>query len=214
MKVFLGIDWGGTYVKAVIVDTKGKILKKKIFTSHELQNKNSFINNVGVLLHTFTGFNIKAVGIGAPGIINIKQGQIYYLPNIEGWENYPLKRVLQNKYKLPVYIDKSPLIEVVVSNLPSPQADIPPSVPLNEISQLSSMSNSAAVMVPLAQLYTSNSSSKFKTLSRLLGTVKLASPTHPPALGGFAHAPGSSVCVGVGVDVGVWVGVGVYTTIG
>ena len=105
MKVFLGIDWGGTYIKAGIVNSRGDLLKKKVFTSRELKKKQSFIDNIGVLLDSFAGVKIAGIGIGAPGIVNIKQGFIYYLPNIPGWKNYPLKRVLQRKYKLPVAVD-------------------------------------------------------------------------------------------------------------
>ena len=39
MKVFLGIDWGGTYIKAAVLDSKGKIHSKKVFASEELRKK-------------------------------------------------------------------------------------------------------------------------------------------------------------------------------
>ncbi|MFH1519609.1 MAG: ROK family protein [Candidatus Omnitrophota bacterium] len=105
MEVFLGIDWGGTYLKAGLVDSKGKIVAKKVYSSAELKKKQGFIKNLKSLLKSFSGFAIRGVGIGAPGIIDIEKGFIYYLPNIPGWKNYPLKSVLTKSLGLPVFID-------------------------------------------------------------------------------------------------------------
>lgn len=105
MKTFLGIDWGGTYVKAGIVDEKGNILKKKKFSSYCLGDKEPFFDNIRVLLDDFSDFTVAGIGIGVPGIVNVEQGFIYYLPNVPGWEEYPLKSILQKRLNLPVYID-------------------------------------------------------------------------------------------------------------
>lgn len=105
MKSYLGIDWGGTYIKAGVVDCRGKILAKKVYSSRELSKKDFFISEIKSLLKFFAKFKVKAIGIGAPGIINIKEGFIYYLPNISGWENFPLKKILEKEVKLPVFID-------------------------------------------------------------------------------------------------------------
>ena len=105
MNVFLGIDWGGTYIKAGLVDTQGKIVEKKVYCSKELKEKQGFIKNIKALLEGFSGFNIKGVGIGAPGIIDTEKGFIYYLPNIPGWKNYPLQKTLKELLRLPVFID-------------------------------------------------------------------------------------------------------------
>ena len=46
MKLFLGIDWGGTYIKAGVVTSRGKILKKIVYTSKELRKKPVFHTSV------------------------------------------------------------------------------------------------------------------------------------------------------------------------
>jgi glucokinase len=103
--MFLGIDWGGTYIKAGVVSIQGKIVKKVVYSSQELKKKDIFIRKVKGLLDSLSKFKIKGIGIGAPGIINLKKGFIYYLPNIQGWENYPLKSVLEKELFLPVFVD-------------------------------------------------------------------------------------------------------------
>jgi len=105
MKVFLGIDWGGTYIKAGIVTSGGKILKKIVYSSSSLRERKEFIGEIKKLKDTFRKYDIKAIGIGAPGIINVESGSIYYLPNISGWKNFSLKTILTKKLKIPVFID-------------------------------------------------------------------------------------------------------------
>jgi glucokinase len=105
MKVFLGIDWGGTYIKAGVVDSKGEVLEKIVYSSSQIKRRKAFVSEIVKLKNTFRKYNLRAVGIGAPGIINIKQGSIYYLPNISGWKDFPLKTVLEKKLATPVIID-------------------------------------------------------------------------------------------------------------
>jgi len=103
MQVFLGIDWGGTYIKAGLVGAQGKILKRKVYPSKA--DKQGFIGDLKLLLKEFSSFNIQGIGIGVPGIVDVEKGFIYYLPNIPGWENYSLQSVLKKSLKLPVFIN-------------------------------------------------------------------------------------------------------------
>ncbi|MFO8052468.1 MAG: ROK family protein [Candidatus Omnitrophota bacterium] len=105
MSSYLGIDWGGTYIKAGIIDSKGKILAKKIYSSTKLKENKFFISEIVSLLDDFKKYKVKAIGIGAPGLVNIEKGSIYYLPNIAGWKNFPLKKSLEKKVKIPVSVD-------------------------------------------------------------------------------------------------------------
>ncbi|MFH1772702.1 MAG: ROK family protein [Candidatus Omnitrophota bacterium] len=105
MSNYLGIDWGGTFIKAGVVDSAGKLIKRKVYSCPELRKKEPFLAQIENLFQELKNYKIKAVGIGAPGIINIPKGFIYYLPNIPGWENFELKKVIEKKIKVPVFID-------------------------------------------------------------------------------------------------------------
>lgn len=105
MSNYLGIDWGGTYIKAGIVSARGQILASTVFNSQQLKEKTVFIEKVRDLLAFYRKYKPCGVGIGVPGIINVKQGFIYYLPNISGWKNYPLKQILEKKLKLPIAVE-------------------------------------------------------------------------------------------------------------
>jgi predicted NBD/HSP70 family sugar kinase len=66
MSSYLGIDWGGTYIKAGVISAEGKIIAKRIYSSVQLKEKDFFISEVVSLLNSFKKHKIKAIGIGAP----------------------------------------------------------------------------------------------------------------------------------------------------
>ena len=105
MDVYLGIDWGGTCIKAGIVTARGKLLKKHIYQAAGLSSPAAFIAEIAQMSGDFKGFRIVACGVGAPGIINIPQGFIYDLPNVKGWHDFPLKAALEKRLRLPVFVD-------------------------------------------------------------------------------------------------------------
>ncbi|HIE35893.1 MAG TPA: ROK family protein [Candidatus Omnitrophica bacterium] len=103
----LGIDWGGTFIKIGLVKISGKVnlLKKLVYASERLKEKETFISKLISLIEEFKDYKIKGIGIGAPGIIDTRKGFIYYLPNVKGWENFPLKEMLEGRLKIPVFVD-------------------------------------------------------------------------------------------------------------
>ncbi len=105
MKTYLGIDWGGTFLKAGIIGGKGELIRKEIISSTQLKKKEVFLERIKELLETFKNHSIAGLGIGVPGIVNVKKGFIYYLPNIDGWKNYPLKKTLERILGLPVFLE-------------------------------------------------------------------------------------------------------------
>ena len=103
--MFLGIDWGGTYIKIGFIDNYGRVISHKTISSPQFRGKDAFITQIEKLALSRRAGTIKAIGIAVPGIINVGEGFIYYFPNIAGWENYPLKDVLQKRLGIPVFID-------------------------------------------------------------------------------------------------------------
>jgi glucokinase len=112
----IGIDLGGTKIISAIFDKEGNILCK---TSHLLEKRTG--SEVGRLvlqtideLITMSGKminDIEAFGICVPGIADCKTGLVW-APNIEGWENYPLQKEIEeyinnDKIKISVASDRT-----------------------------------------------------------------------------------------------------------
>ncbi|RKY27326.1 MAG: hypothetical protein DRP61_04465 [Candidatus Omnitrophota bacterium] len=110
-KILIGIDWGGTFIKLGIFNFKGDILGKYRLSSQEFSQPSRFFKYLKKKLQNILkkrGLSlsrVKGMGIGVPGVINTKEGFIYYLPNIKGWENFPFKVVFEKEFGLPLALD-------------------------------------------------------------------------------------------------------------
>ncbi|MFD0792746.1 ROK family protein [Mucilaginibacter litoreus] len=49
--------------------------------------------------------DITAIGIGVPSIVDVEKGIVYDVLNIPSWKEVHLKKLMQEKYNLPVYIN-------------------------------------------------------------------------------------------------------------
>ncbi|MBU1006295.1 MAG: ROK family protein, partial [Candidatus Omnitrophica bacterium] len=110
-RVKVGIDLGGTRIKMALVDAGGKIL-----CGHETDTPSSakssclincLVDNIAYILDMFPikKSQLAGVGIGVPGPVDSKKGIVRYFPNIKGWDNVPLKSILQRRLGLKVTLD-------------------------------------------------------------------------------------------------------------
>ncbi len=47
---------------------------------------------------------IIGIGIGAPGPLNAAEGMVYQMPNLKGFENFPLRDMMSRRLGLPVML--------------------------------------------------------------------------------------------------------------
>ena len=109
MNYYAGIDLGGTFIKCGLVDETGNIIcKDKIPTGKERPYREIAADMANLVFALADRAQIgrqdvKAVGIGAPGAIDSKNGVIIYINNI-CWKNVPLCREVSAAVGLPAYI--------------------------------------------------------------------------------------------------------------
>lgn len=108
----IGIDLGGTSVRLALFKRKSKeFVSKSAFYTKEFPTKkllfNKLVQSIENLIHScsLNKTSISGIGIGVPGPVNNKTGSVYYFPNIPGWKNVPLKKMLQEKLGLYVWVD-------------------------------------------------------------------------------------------------------------
>ncbi|MCA9408835.1 MAG: ROK family protein [Candidatus Omnitrophica bacterium] len=111
-KLTIGVDIGGTNIKIGLITAAGKITARtRLSTRTLVRNKQKLIN---ALIQKITDLlneqkipksKVLGIGIGLPGLINPQKGIVNLLPNIPGWKNVPLKKILEQKLKLKTYID-------------------------------------------------------------------------------------------------------------
>ncbi|MDE7380215.1 MAG: ROK family protein [Clostridia bacterium] len=105
MKYYLGIDIGGTNVKGVLVDERGKILcDGSVPTGCESGGENMCKNIASLCadLQNRAGVKPIAAGVGCPGII-AEDGTVLFAGNL-GLNNFPLKERLSRLLSMPVCV--------------------------------------------------------------------------------------------------------------
>ena len=104
----IGIDLGATFVKMGLIDDLGKVyFRRKIETvlsSNRASLIEAVISNIRDIIE-ISGKSVSGVGIGVPGPVDSKKGIVHYFPNIKGWEEVPLKSILEKKLGLRVELD-------------------------------------------------------------------------------------------------------------
>ena len=107
----IGIDLGGTNTKIGLVGFGGRVIGRKQFLTKKYPGSAKLINAIAAAVsgiiteHGLKLRQIAGVGVGAPGLIDSKNGIVHCLTNIPGFKDVNLKRLLRQKIGIPVYVD-------------------------------------------------------------------------------------------------------------
>ena len=106
---YIGIDLGGTGIKAGIVDEEGKILCKVSCPTGVERGAEPVVNDMAHLAleavekANLTLEDIKAVGIGIPGIQDPRTGIVPFCTNLY-WHEVPVVEWMQRVIDKPIYV--------------------------------------------------------------------------------------------------------------
>ncbi|ACD25113.1 ROK family protein [Clostridium botulinum] len=106
MKYYIGIDIGGTNLRAAILDEKCNLVDKlKISNEVEKGPEYNLDKLILEIKERWSDKEIISVGVGCPGPLDIRSGTILVTPNLRTWEYFKLKEYLENKFDLPVFVN-------------------------------------------------------------------------------------------------------------
>ncbi|MGO1368605.1 MAG: ROK family protein [Senegalia sp. (in: firmicutes)] len=120
--MYIGIDIGGRSIKIGIVNKDGEILyQNNTDTKVELGYEKIRDNLFKLIDDTFDiadqkKYDIRAMGIGVPGIADPENNYIIYATNLK-WKNVPLGRDLKANYNLPIYIDNDATVAGIAESV-------------------------------------------------------------------------------------------------
>ena len=107
----LGVDLGGTKVLASVVNEAGEVIARSKKRTKPERGAAAVIERIAKSARSAVEesgvdyADIKGVGVCAPGMINRETGVVLLAPNLDGWENVPLKMSLERLLEKPVCID-------------------------------------------------------------------------------------------------------------
>ncbi len=110
-KYRVGVDVGGTNVKLALVDLNGKIVYSNTTpTRADLGYEHSITNIQNAIEELMKETNtnkdsIEAIGFGFPGQIDYQNGVVRLLPNMPGWVDVPVAKIMQDKFGITTKLD-------------------------------------------------------------------------------------------------------------
>lgn len=104
----VALDIGGTNIRIGLVSLiDHSILHKEKISSDILTKSRSPYTVLTELIQNFIGSSqIKGLVIGFPSLVSLDRKTILQTPNIKGFQNYPIKKKLEESLSIPVLIEK------------------------------------------------------------------------------------------------------------
>jgi len=97
----IGLDLGGTNLRAAAIDASGKILEKVSGATNFVEGREAVLNDIVTAIqnlrdrHGAAGF--AGIGVGVPGFIRIKEGFLTNSNNLPYLENFPVRDEIERR---------------------------------------------------------------------------------------------------------------------
>ncbi|MDE1889241.1 MAG: ROK family protein [Planctomycetota bacterium] len=107
----IGIDLGGTNLKAGLVDKGGKITHRLSIKTNYNADPQAISNQIFELIDEIIKearvkkSDIIGVGLGSPGLIDKKGETIIFSPNLPRWRNIPIKLLVTERFNTPCVLE-------------------------------------------------------------------------------------------------------------
>lgn len=107
----IGLRLGGAFIKSVLMDVKGNVVKDLKIPVDSQKTKGAILNQLFEAFENIlekasvTIEEIAGIGVAAPGAIDTDSGICLYAPHHPNWKNVPLKKIFEKKYKVPFFVD-------------------------------------------------------------------------------------------------------------
>ena len=111
MKKFaIGVDLGGTNLRIAAVDDQGTLVEKvTLGTKVSLGREHVVDDMCGAIENLLNKYRDSAtlmgIGIGVPGIIDMKTGMVRESPNLPDWTDYPVRAEIEQRLKTVVILE-------------------------------------------------------------------------------------------------------------
>jgi glucokinase len=105
-RLFLGIDVGGTNIKAGIVRDDGHVVSSASVPTEAIRGPDHGVQQIVVACRSTARSaalelsQISAVGLATPGTMDIPAGMLLDPPNLPGWRDYPIRQKVQDALQL------------------------------------------------------------------------------------------------------------------
>jgi len=109
-ELFIGIDLGGTKISTALVNGSGEILARAYRRTLAEEGEDAVIERMVQAAHhvmkdVCSLDEIRAIGIGAPGPLDVDAGVLTAPPNLPGWRRVPLKKLIEDHLGVVAFLE-------------------------------------------------------------------------------------------------------------
>lgn len=102
--IYIGVDLGGTNVRAGVV-SDGVITKLVSEQIGSGKSGDEVLQLMTDLIGQLPVEQAEGIGFGVPSVVNTTEGIVYNALNIPGWDEVPLKTIMEKEFSRPVYVN-------------------------------------------------------------------------------------------------------------
>src|SRR6185295_7800899 len=105
----IGIDLGGTNLRAAAIDSSGKMIRKIAGSAHLSAGRDAVVDDmvasIKKLREEFGSDGLAGVGVGVPGFIDLAKGVITNAANLPALENFPIRDQIERELGAQVILE-------------------------------------------------------------------------------------------------------------
>lgn len=122
MRTVIGIDLGGTSIKAGLVDDTGRLLRKNSMPTRVACSQETIVCDMAQLAcqllqeENLSLGDVVAVGVGAPGTPDEAGGTLIYANNLP-FQDVPIRAILKEALGLPVFVDNDANVAALAESM-------------------------------------------------------------------------------------------------
>jgi glucokinase len=103
-KPVIGIDLGGTQVRAAVVGNQAPSAVQHAPIPAD-GTKEAVLQTLYNVADAVMQPSVEAIGIGVPSVVDVDTGTVYDVQNIPAWKEVPLKTLMEDRYQVPVFVN-------------------------------------------------------------------------------------------------------------
>lgn len=105
MNVYIAVDIGGTQIRAAVYPESGLEPLRREYILTQGLNQTAIERMIGLIASVWHGDEVvKAIGVSSPGPLDPYLGVIVAAPNMPGWIDFPLQKILEDRFHVPVIL--------------------------------------------------------------------------------------------------------------
>jgi glucokinase len=102
----IAVDLGGTRIRAALSNLEGHFLRRLEWSTEAERGRDAALERIVALIQEVRGDvphgELLGVGVGTPGPLDPRAGLVLSAPNMPGWNDLPLRTILEQQIGLPV----------------------------------------------------------------------------------------------------------------